>query len=208
MVIEELYVDKLTNTLSETLVVFALAHIVDHVVPHDVSNLDIRIADRGNCYCVVLEPSLREEWIDRTAFLPLLDGLDTAKKQSGLSHAIDYNMHQDRNRAFFEGLKKKLSEEQMNEQRLVPPHRDWPIWAVVNQMSATDGYNKLVQLWETHRTCFPKLLRIIIDLYGQHPNNEEAAARAWSKLAKAITLRVVKLHRSCRLRILGKARGQ
>ena len=184
MAIEELYVDRLTNTLSETPVAFALAHLVNHVIPQSISNPDIRIADLGNCYCVSWKPPLRDEWVAEASFLPLLDGLDTAKKKSGLPHAVDYSLHQERNRAFFKGRESKFSEDQMNEQGVVPPARDWPVWAVVNQMSATDAYNKLAQLWESHRKCFPDLLRIIFDFYGQIPNSEDAADRAWAKLAK------------------------
>ncbi len=206
MAIEVLYVDKLTNTLSETLVAFALAHVVNHLVPHDVSDLDIRIEDRGNCYCVVARPSLQEGWIDRAKFIPLLRGLDTAKKRSDLPHAIDYTMHQVRNEDFFSGREKKLSEEQMQELGLVPPDRNWPVWAVVNQMSATDAYNKLARLWEMHREIFPDLLRIIFELYGQLPNDEEAAAHAWSKLAKANKIRGSKS--APQLQVVNPGRGK
>ena len=185
MAIEKLYVDRLTNTLSETPVAFALAHLVKNVIPQSISNPEILISDLGNCYCVSWKPPLPDEWVAEASFLPLLDGLDTAKKKSGLPHAVDYSLHQERNRAFFRGRESKFSEDQMNEQGLVPPARDWPVWAVVNQMSATDAYNKLAQLWESHRKCFPDLLRIIFDFYGQLPNSEGAAARAWAKLAKA-----------------------
>ena len=207
MEIEELYVEKLTNTLSETLVAFALARVVNHLVPHDIGEIDIRIQDRGNCYCVALRPPLQEEWIDRARFLPLLRGLDTAKKRSGLSHAVDYTMHQARNEDFFAGREKKLSEEQMQELGLVPPDRDWPVWAVVNQMSATDAYNKLARLWELHREIFPDLLRIIFEFYRQLPNDEDAAAHAWSKLAKANKIKGSKIAPQLQVINPGKGKG-
>lgn len=185
MAIEKLYVDKRTDTSAETPIAFALAYLIDQLIPQNAGDPDIHIVDLGNCYVVSLGVPLEDEWISQASYLPLLRGIDTSKKKSGLPNAVDYTAHQERNLAYFEGLKQKMNEEQMREQGLVPPHRDWPVWAVVNQMSATNAYNQLAQQWEAHRSCFPDLLRIIFDLYGQQPNDEDAASKRWTELAKA-----------------------
>lgn len=68
---------------------------------------------------------------------------------------------------------------------LTGPVPDWPAWAKINQMSAVDAYNGLIEQWYAHRDCFPDLLAIVLNLFATRPNDVAAVEAAWLRLAKA-----------------------
>lgn len=180
----EYFVDQITSTPADTLVAFGLTRLLAELNPEE--DVGLKIEDGGGYYRVSLDAQGLDGWLTDTKFFSLLKGLDTAKRQAALPdlHKVDYVAHQQRNRAFFDARKGGQDEGALRDQGLTPPGRDWPAWAMINQMSATGAYNKLAEIWYAHHECFPMLLKIILDLYGSFPNDIEAAATAWKKLAK------------------------
>lgn len=178
------YVDKETGTPADTSVAFGLLDLLDRVIPQEVGDIGLRIEDRGECYRIALKTAVQPEWIGQCQFFAILPGLDTKTKKSAVPYRIDYLHHQEKNTAFFEAVSKGLAEEELANQGLTQPHTDWPVWAVINQMSATDAYNKLTELWYAHKDFFPSLLHIILQMYSQHPNPVETGIAEWTKLAK------------------------
>lgn len=189
MDLSEFYVDKLTGTPADALVPFALTQLFREVIPEDAGDIGLTIADVGDAYQISLKQPLREEWVRHAPFRFLLRALDTKTKHADTLPAaqrVDYLQHQENNRLYYEALKgRKQTPEVLAEMGLTGPVPDWPAWAKINQMSAVDAYNGLVEQWHAHRDCFPELLTIILDLFATRPNDVAVAETAWLRLAKA-----------------------
>lgn len=182
MFTDKYYVDKSTGTPADTLLAFGVAALLDKLAPDDDPHLTIE--DVGDSYCISLDYPIDPTWIEDLDFFSLLRPLDTAKKKSELPDAVDYVAHQQRNSTYFEARKKGLPEEALAEQGITPPVPDWPNWAKINQMAATNGYNTLIAGWDAHRTCFGELLSTVLMLFGQRPNDIATAEQAWKQLSK------------------------
>lgn len=181
----EYFVDKETGTPADTELVFGLAEVIDHLLPEHVGDVGLRIEDMGDCYRVVLNNPIQPEWINESRFFAILPGLNTKTKKTVIPHRVDYLSHQQKNATFFTSLEQGLEEEALIQQGITPPDKDWPVWAIINQMSAVDAYNGLAEIWYAHETCFPELLQIILQIFSARPNQLEQGVGAWDKLAKA-----------------------
>jgi len=186
---QKFYVEKTTGTPADTQIAYGLARVIEKLVPED-NDLDLKIEDLGDSYCVALNYPLEETWVEQAEFFPLLRALDTAKKSSGIPNSVDYVAHQQRNNAYFEARKKGLKENDLAEQGLVPPALDWPCWAIINQMAATSGYNAMITNWHLHKDCFPELIKIILMLFGDRVNDSDAAEEKWAAIAKTNGLNI------------------
>ena len=178
------FVDKETGTPADTLIAFGVADFLDRLIPEEVGDVGLRLEDGGDCYCVSLNTPVQPEWITHASFFSIIPGLNTKTKEAAVPHTVDYLDHQQRNNTYFEVRKDNLGDEKLAEQGVYPPHPDWPAWAIINQMSATATYNKLVELWHFHESCFPALAAIILQIYSSRPNQIEAESKNWTKLAK------------------------
>ncbi len=181
---EHFSVDKTTGTPADALVAFGLAALLDFATPETAGDPKLRVQDEGDCYRVSLEFPAESTWLDEVEFFSPLRALDTAKKKSALPSAVDYVAHQTRNNAYFEGRKKGLDPELLEEQGLVPPAVDWPAWAIINQMAATNTYNGLVATWHLHQLHFPALLQLTMEMFRNRPNEVDAVAQKWGEQAK------------------------
>lgn len=184
MYTDQYYVDKITGTPADTLLAFGVAATLERVIPEDVGDLGLQIEDVGDSYQISFKQAIKEDWVKEATFFSQISPLDTAKKSSGLPNAVDYVGHQTRNSAYFEARKKGLDNDTLAEQGLTPPHVDWPCWALINQMLATNGYNTLVTNWHAHHTSFTELLQLIMTTFQQRPNDFDASEEAWKALAK------------------------
>ena len=184
MYTDKYYVDKTTATPADTLLAFGVVATVEMMIPDGAGDLDLRLEDNGDCYQISLAREIDEQWITKATFFSQIHPLDTATKKSGLPNSVNYVGHQTRNNAYFEARKKGLDTNTLAEQGLTPPHIDWPSWALINQMSATNGYNLLIANWHAHSAIFPKLLQLILAIFQQCPNDLDAGEEAWKALAK------------------------
>jgi len=184
MYTDQYYVDKITGTPADALLAFGVAATLERVIPEDVGDLGLRIEDVGDSYQISFKQAIKEDWIKEATFFSHISPLDTAKKSSGLPYAVDYVGHQTRNNAYFEARRKGLANDILAEHGLTPPHIDWPCWALINQMLATNGYNTLVTNWHAHHTSFTELLQLIMTTFEQRPNDFDASEEAWKALAK------------------------
>lgn len=183
MLVKEFFVDKETGTPADTLLAFGLADFLDRLIPQEAGDVGLRIEDLGDCYGVFLNVPIQPEWVAQVHFFSIIPGLNTKTQKTTVPHSIDYLDEQERNRIYFE-QRDGSNEEQLREQGVTPPNPDWPAWAIINQMSATPAYNKLVELWYAHENCFPDLATIILQSYSQRPNKIENGGDTWSELAK------------------------
>jgi len=184
------YVDKITGTAADTLLAFGLTAMLERIIPESAGDLNLQIEDVGDSYCISLKTPIREEWITSVTFFSQLNALDTATKKTDLPDAIDYVEHQTRKNAYSDARQKGLSANILAEQGLTPPHVDWPCWALINQMSATNGYNTLATNWHIHRPCFGELLLLVLKTFQQRPNDYEGAEEQWKALTKQYGINV------------------
>lgn len=179
-----LFIDKETGTPADTLLAFGVADFLERLIPQEMGDIGLRLEDLGDCYCVSLNTPIQPEWIAQASFFSIIPGLNTKTKETAVSHTIDYLAHQRRNSIYFEARKDKSDDDQLAQQGIYPPDPDWPAWAVINQMSATASYNKLIELWHQHESCFAELAAIILQMYSYHPNQVVQGSTEWTKLAK------------------------
>jgi len=184
IMIEYFFVDKTTGTPADTLAAFGFAALLEFVVPESAGDPGLRIEDEGDCYRISLAIPFSSAWLEEIEFFSLLQALDTAKQKSNLPNTVDYVAHQSRNNAYFEGRKKGLDPTLLAEQGLIPPHADWPAWAIINQMAATNTYNGLVATWHLHRPYFATLIQMTMETFRQRPNDIAQAEQAWTEKAK------------------------
>lgn len=180
------YVDRSTGTSADTLLAFGLADVIARLIPEDQDwELGIEATESG--YRINMKEGLPASWVDHASFFSSLQGLKTAKKEPELPAAlvVDYVEHKQRNDAYFEAVRKKATADVLKEQGLEPPHPNWSVWAVINQMSAAGALNDLVVTWYAHRDCFPTLLRLLLQLYCVQPNPLAEVEVAWKVMAKA-----------------------
>lgn len=178
------FVDKETGTPADTLLAFGVTDFLDHLIPQDAGDVGMRIEDLGDCYGISLNTAVLPEWVEEARFFAIIPGLNTKTKKTAVPYAVDYLEEQQRNSAYFEGRKNDQDDEQLRAQGIHPPNPDWPVWAVINQMSATASYNKMVELWQAHESCFPQLAAIILKIVSSRPNQVDTAIATWKQLAK------------------------
>ncbi len=171
-------VEKETGTPADTLLAFGLADMFNTVLDGARPVLE----DVGDRYWI--EISADANWPTQANFQRIMPGLNTAKKQSPIPYQVNYLEHQKNNSLFYEALKKGEDSDTLREQGINPPARDWPIWAIINQMSAIDSYHKLLALWDAHENCFGELMTIVVQMFGNRPNSISSAEADWKKLAK------------------------
>ncbi len=178
------FIDKETGTPADTLLAFGFADFLDHLIPQDTGDVGMRIEDLGDCYGISFNTAVLPEWVEEARFFAIIPGLNTKTKKTDVPYTIDYLKEQQRNSAYFEGRKNDQDDEQLRAQGIDPPNPDWPVWAVINQMSATASYNKMVELWQAHETCFSQLAAIVLQMVSSRPNQIETAVSDWKQIAK------------------------
>ena len=189
------YVDRITGTPADTLLAFGLADLISRIVPEDVDwGLTIQSTDNG--YKITLKDNIPAEWVDNRPFDFQLDAIGVKRKDkktgekalvkmpSGLRF-IDYDEEKKRKDTYREQKNKGISPEDLAKEGILPPHPAWQYWAIINQLSAVDTYNKVVKLWYQHKQCFPELLCIILDIFKTQPNQMEQAIESWKQLANS-----------------------
>ena len=203
------FIEKSTNTFADNLAAFGLAFVLN-AIANDRSKISLE--DKGYAFAVISEPAIRQEWIEKCKFFvgaPLLITIDTAatKKQEKIIKAIkgpkldlaklpepdgysflDYQTEKQNRDDFFAWVK-ALSAEDKKKWRngeIQPPsspHQNWDIFRAVNP-GALQSYNVPIGIWWQAQTVFPDLLKILLAMVVNAPNDIESAEKAWNVLCK------------------------
>ena len=182
----EFFVQKETGTSADTLLAFGLARLIGHIRGYN----DLTIKDMGDTYCVFVNKPITFEEINQTSFASFCDGVVVTTKKGRQDVDVpspmkkDYEEHKRRNQLFYESLGSD-DEDQLAQIDIVQPHPDWPIWAVINHMSAMTTYNQLIELWYKHRDYFSELVEIILSIFQHRVNDVDTALAKWKVLAKS-----------------------
>lgn len=178
--IHTLQVSKSTGTSADLLVAYGFAQMLRHVTQGDVL-----IHDQGPAIRLQLKRPLDAEALTGLVGLDLLPWLETksAPAPSGI-RAVNYDREREKEKTLFEarrGRPRHMVQEAPDDQPALPPapDLDLPLFKLVNQMSALTAYNEVVRRWHADQAHWPVYLRLLLRLFGQHPNDVAAAEAAW-----------------------------
>jgi len=197
-------IDKSSNTFADNLAAFGLAFVLNAIAR---DRAQIRLEDHGHTFAVVCEPAIRAEWVAGCNFFvgaPFLITYDKkAQKEvikgTTLSPAdvpeegdlvVDYEAEKEIRQRFFEWRNGLPAEERKKAARgelvqgLPAPHPDWDVFRAINPGSL-QGYNSLMAEWWRGQRAFPDLLKVLLQMTAQTPNDLDGAERAWNGICKA-----------------------
>lgn len=203
------FIEKSTNTFADNLAAFGLAFVLNAIAD---GRAKVSMEDKGYVFAVICEPAIRQEWVEKCKFFvgaPLLITIDTAatKKQEKIIKAIkglkldlarlpepdgysllDYQTERQNKDDFFAWVKALSSEDKKRwrDGEIHPPsspHQNWEIFRAVNP-GALQSYNVPLGIWWQAQTVFPDLLKILLAMVANAPNDIENAEKAWGVLCK------------------------
>jgi len=203
------FIEKSTNTFADNLAAFGLAFVLNTIVD---GRAKVRMEDKGYAFVVICEPAIRQEWVEKCKFFvgaPLLITIDTAatKKQEKIIKAIkgtkldlaklpepdgysllDYQTEKKNKDDFFTWVKALSPDDKKKwrdgeTQPPSSPHQNWEIFRAVNP-GALQSYNVPLGIWWQAQTVFPDLLKILLAMVANAPNDIENAEKAWGVLCK------------------------
>ena len=195
----EYFIDKSSNTFADNLAAFGLAFVLNSIAD---GRAQVFIEDAGAAFRVRCEPALREKWIADcrffagAQFLVTMDRKSEARMVKGTKltpaqapFAIDYEIEKSNNRQFFDWFKQLPAEQKKLAARgeLAPPakpHEFWDVFRAINP-AALQGYNALLAEWRQGQDAFPDLLRVVLQMTAQTPNDLEGAEKAWKDICRA-----------------------
>lgn len=216
----EYFIDKSSNTFADNLAAFGLAFVLNSIAD---GRAKIFLEDNGAVFVVRCTPAIHEEWVEQckffagAQFLVTMDRKSERKMVKGTKltpaaalGAIDYENEKSNNRQFFDWMKALPAEQKKLDARgkLTPPakpHEFWDVFRAINP-AALQGYNALLAEWQQGRDAFPELLRVVLQMTAQTPNDVEGAEKAWEKICKARGLEKPKTPKA--LQLLNPAQGK
>jgi hypothetical protein len=201
------FIEKSTNTFADNLAVFGLAFVLNAIAE---GRSKVRMEDKGYAFAVICEPAIRQEWVEKCKFLlaPLLITIVPPPQEAGKNHKaikgtkldlarlpepdgyslLDYQTEK-QNKDYFFAWVKALSPDDKKRWRdgeIQPPsspHLNWEIFRAVNP-GALQSYNVPLGIWWQAQTVFPDLLKILLAMVANAPNDIENAEKAWVVLCK------------------------
>lgn len=202
------YIDKSSNTFADNLATFGLAFVLDAITDGKAT---ITLEDRGGAFVVVCESEITEKHIERCKFFAGAPFLITTKDGKRLvkgtlltpkelpepdgDTVVDYEMEKRDTNQFFEWLKTLSPEDKkayMQGKELPDamrppstPSPNWDIWRAINP-AALQGYNALMAEWwhGNQQEEFAGILKILLQMTANTPNDMEGVEKAWGKLCK------------------------
>jgi hypothetical protein len=182
-VITELFVDRTEQSFADTLTVFGLAHLVDDVLFRQGGG-QVTVTDKGQYYQLSIEPGIDLSRLDELFDTPIhpIPFIRTPKNGAQLPAGAPYEDYEAQKQAVnehYEARKKGATGEQ-----LPPKPMYWDIFRAINP-AALPGYNGLLESWWQVRAAQPEIIQMLFEMYGQRPNDLEAAVEGWKLLDKA-----------------------
>lgn len=197
-------IDKISNTFADNQAAFGLAFVLDGIA---AGRAKIILEDQGQVFAVHCDPAIQPDWVEHCEFFngaPFLLTFDKKAKQTAIkgtklaardfahapaSSAIDYEAEKQKNQEYFAWRKSLQSPEDKKlaaTGQLVgptPPDVNWDFYRAINP-AALQGYNGLLAEWARGREAFPDLLRVVLQMTAQSPNDLDGAEDAWLKICK------------------------
>lgn len=191
------YVPKDSGTLTDTLLAFGLAKVLDAVIQQITGEADVVINDNGGYFVVDAGVVIREEWLARIQPFEQISYLTSSKVALppdlvGMARR-DVDEEWDRFRQYTEQRKqladRKVGGDEM-EQVLadLKPRADWTVVTYLGdyRMQAQGIHNNLVELWQRSSVDYlPVNLRTLLAMFAELAVDREALMADWKKATKA-----------------------
>ena len=214
------FVDKTTDTFADTLLAYGFASFLDRLLTDNFSEATVRIRDAGSSFVLALDEPIEEgfECVDWFCALPFIE-TRSKRPPEGWPPAqiIDYDVERARVSEFFE-VRKQLPEDALKSGATVDdfpalaqlealrPRPAWEVITQINQMAGITAYTQLLNVWFECRECFPDLIRLLLGLFADAPNDVDRVTSAWKTLRKEHGLRVK--DKTASLQLLNPAMGK
>ncbi len=192
---DQYYIDKTTDTFADVLLAFGVTELLFQLQQEQHGTTELRIRDDGGHFTIKLAAQL-QPGAENVAWFSMLPFIETkSKKRPAMwtGEVVDYEAERARNTTYFEQLKQlppaarrpgaSVDEFPMLAQ-LKPPRSDWSIIAQINQMGAISAYAQVVEGWLECKACFADVVRLVLGLFANTPNDEASATALWKQLAK------------------------
>jgi hypothetical protein len=201
-----LFSDNDSGTMADLLKAVGLAEVAQAWLLRSAGSAEhITLRDCGGYYQIELPAALEMEHAvgiepfaaGRGKMLVSAKQVEKAAKSGLHLDGFDYDGERARSAAYFEQRKKlsaadqkKFAQQPQAEEfaglLALTPHPDLSLYVCVNQFRIAETYNILCAQWlgnEHHP--FAENLRLLLAIFGQHPNRVEAASQVWKATNKA-----------------------
>jgi len=190
------FVPKDSGTLSDTLIAFGMAKVIEEVVQRSTGAANVTLHDRGSCYVIDAGVPLAEDWVEAAGPIEQIAYLTSSKVAApadlpGLrKRDVDgewetFRRYADQRKQFSE---QKLRGTELEQQLAdLKPAADWTVVTYLGdyRMQAQGIHNTLVETWYRTNEELPGLnLRTLLGLYAALGTDGDALAEAWKKAAK------------------------
>lgn len=184
------YVDKASQTFADILIAFGLARVVDELLREQTKGeRSILIQDQGPYYQLTCTPALAQSTVEASQGVFPIKVIATAKNRDKLpadlpsDQMVDYDQERERVNLFFAARRAGG-----NGNKSALPERPHPYWDIFKAINASGGpligYNSLALDWWAIRQAHPQVLLLLLDLYGDTPNDYKSAENRWKELGK------------------------
>jgi hypothetical protein len=142
---------------------------------------------------------LREDWVNNCRYFAPASYILTIKNKGKMPAGIatfNYEVNKQRNNEYWEMRKtmKGVADDKgalddnpaLAALQAIKPSPDWPVYAIVNQMSAITAYNEAMIRWHQGRERFADTLRLVLRMFAALPNDVEGSMSGWDDLAKQV----------------------
>ncbi|MCC7352985.1 MAG: hypothetical protein IT330_04445 [Anaerolineae bacterium] len=191
------WTDKTTDTFADTLLMYGVAILLDHLLTNNVGKRTVRIKDEGSVFAITLERPIAPGFENVPWFcdLPFIETRSKKPPEGWLGVTVDYDAERERNTNYYAARKQLPPEARrpgatpdrfpaLAQAEALKPRSDWQVLAQINQMGSIAAYTQVLEAWAECRTCFPDLLRLLLALFAATPNDTDAALTGWKALKK------------------------
>lgn len=191
------YVPKESGTLTDTLVAFGLAKVLEEVVKRTTGKAHVTINDVGSCFMVDAGVAIEADWVARLQPFEQIAYLTSSKiavpaDLNGMA-TRDVDQEWERFHQYTE-QRKQLAERKVVGETLehaladLKPRADWTIVTYLGdyRMQAQGIHNSLVEQW--HRTAEKYLalnVQTILAMFAGLAVDREGIVAVWKKATKA-----------------------
>ncbi len=188
------YVPKVTGVLSDTLLAFGVADLVDKLVDKATGSAETTLEDVGGYYRIDAGRPIQEEWAETVQFFDQIDFVASSKVAPPndlpglpLRNVDDEWASQRQYIAALQQTGGKRLTDNEEQQAADKPKPDWTVVTYLGdyRMQAQAIHNDLVATWRrTGELFFAENLRAVLALFAAPAVDAEAVQRRWKQVAK------------------------
>lgn len=191
------FIPKESGTLTDTLVAFGMAKVIEEIVQRSTGRAQVVLQDRGSCYVVDAGVALEGAWIEQVGGFEQIPYLTSSKVAAPVDlpglRMRDIDAEWEHFRQYNE-QRKQLAERKITgdelEQQLADrkPAADWTVVTYLGdyRMQAQAIHNGLVEQWRRSGEGLSALnLRTLLGIFASLTTDRDSLIAAWKKAAKA-----------------------